>query len=314
MIRQKSGRGCDDTSKVHRIGLTACLNDFLLSLPDLYTDILTNYSNSIYYMAIPTIIAAYSLWFGDRRIGELIIASMTIAVPLANKIKYLIHQPRPWNLDPSIHHPAGSRAGGYSMPSGHAATLTSGYAPIMAICRKPAVWIACIFAIVSMCFVRMLLGVHTPLDVSFGVLISICVVIVLMRIMEYSRTGEKAFIIVSIGFLMVAAMVFTNYFIIDGNLTPSAGFNLMYTGFLFGFAIGRPAEHFLLRYEAPSVRKVVSIPIAVAGVVVLGAVEYYAMNVFSGWMTFACGVFYTLFLLFIAPWIISLVANAMKRN
>ena len=133
-------------------------------------------------------IAAYWCW--NKRAGEYMLSVGLAGTAVSHCLKNMFRVPRPWLLDEEfeIVETARARAAGYSFPSGH---TQMGIGVYGAIAMKAKNRVARIISIV-LCFIvpfsRMLLGVHTPLDIIVAAFISV----VFLFSLRNSFTGEPA--------------------------------------------------------------------------------------------------------------------------
>ncbi|SKA69458.1 undecaprenyl-diphosphatase [Eubacterium uniforme] len=115
------------------------------------------------------------VWCVDKKLGYRLIFGFYISAILVWSIKIICRVPRPWVRSKNIKpvKSALSDATGYSFPSGHTQSASSFYGTFAYVARKNITKILLILLIIGVAFSRMYLGVHTPLDVSMGFLISI---------------------------------------------------------------------------------------------------------------------------------------------
>lgn len=131
-------------------------------------------------------ITAYWCW--NKRAGEYMLAVGLAGTAVGNCLKNVFQVPRPWLLDEEfrIVETARSRANGYSFPSGHTQMGVGIYGSLAVKTKNRTVRILAILLCFIIPFSRMLLGVHTPLDIGVAALISVVLVFVLRN----SFTGE----------------------------------------------------------------------------------------------------------------------------
>jgi len=106
--------------------------------------------------ALPILLTAASVWTADLA---------------ALAIKGLVQRPRPSVTVPEAHPLMG--AGGYSMPSGHAATAFAGAVALAYLCPRGAPWFFVLA--VAVAFSRVYVGVHYPGDVLAGAALGVAV-------------------------------------------------------------------------------------------------------------------------------------------
>ena len=101
-------------------------------------------------------------------------------------LKIVCRVPRPWVMDENftIVEKARAGAGGYSFPSGHSQNAVSTFGGIALWTKQRAVRVIGIVLAALICFSRMYLGVHTPLDVGVGALCALVLIFALYPLMK----------------------------------------------------------------------------------------------------------------------------------
>ena len=148
-------------------------------------------------------VTAYWCW--DKRAGEYMLSVGLAGTAVGHCLKNLFRGPRPWLLDeefPIVEH-ARARATGYSFPSAHTQMGVGVYGSLAMKTRNRAVKIIAVILCFIIPFSRMLLGVHTPLDIAVAALISLIFIFVL----RHSFTGEPAQARRTYAFLLVIGFV-----------------------------------------------------------------------------------------------------------
>ena len=131
------------------------------------------------------VVALAVFWCVSKRKGYYILAVGFFGTLLSQFMKLMFRIPRPWVQDPkfTIVESARAGAGGYSFPSGHAQSAAGTFGAIACYTKKAWLRWGLIALTLLVCFSRMYLGVHTPLDVGVGFAISAVLVFVLYPIM-----------------------------------------------------------------------------------------------------------------------------------
>jgi len=118
-----------------------------------------------------------------REEGTAILLSLVLSAIIAVLIlKKIINEPRPCDVDTSVILLV-KRPYGQSLPSGHAAVTAAG-ATIFFIYKNKFRWLALLFTIV-MCYTRMYLFVHYPLDVVTGLIVGVLSAFLAMYLLKY---------------------------------------------------------------------------------------------------------------------------------
>ena len=157
-------------------------------------------------------LGAAILWLASPRIGYRAFFGTLAADILCDAIKALARVPRPWILDPTLApvHSASATITSYSFPSGHATAFTAFVLILAAALPAPHRRRALVAAIVLsllMAFSRLYLGVHTPADVSVGLLIAAAAAWLTTRFAPRIETSPRARTIASISLLLAVAVL-----------------------------------------------------------------------------------------------------------
>ena len=101
-------------------------------------------------------------------------------------LKILCRVPRPWVVDEQFTIVESARAGatGYSFPSGHSQNAVATFGGIALWTKRRIVRAVAAALAVLVCFSRLYLGVHTPLDVGVGALCALVLIVVLRPFMK----------------------------------------------------------------------------------------------------------------------------------
>lgn len=128
-------------------------------------------------------------WVFGARIGYRVGFALSAGDLLTGALKSTFCVPRPWVRDPSIWPVADAQWGafGYSFPSGHAANTALLWGGLAAAARRWWLWMPALAWIGLMAASRMVLGVHTPVDVAGALLLAIPVVWAMGWIYDWSE-------------------------------------------------------------------------------------------------------------------------------
>lgn len=155
---------------------------------DLLQTLAMNIGSEIFLM----IFICFLYWTYRKDIAYRIGFTYFFSCLLVQGLKITFRIPRPWQLDPQFTAlpEAVPSATGYSFPSGHSQTATAIFGGLIPIVKKSWVRILCVLLFLLVGWSRMYAGVHTPLDVSVGILSTL--VIVFLLAIYYRKTGTKA--------------------------------------------------------------------------------------------------------------------------
>ncbi len=126
-------------------------------------------------------------------------------------LKIAFRIPRPWVLDTSFQPVEGAKttATGYSFPSGHSQGSAAVFGSAGLHFKKPWVKIACFVIFPMVALSRMYLGVHTPLDVSVGLLSGFVFAVIAQLLFKGALTPKQNFAVAAVlAFISAAAAVY----------------------------------------------------------------------------------------------------------
>ncbi len=186
---------------------------FLQFLRELCNGVFNNFflSCSFYGETVSTIlIMAAFYWCIDKKLGEFLLISFCGTSIVASFLKNLVCMYRPWILDSRIHsvEAALPAAGGYSFPSGHTMNATSLFGGII-LRTKYSKTLKVILAVCIMliAFSRLYLGVHSVLDVGFGLLFAVIVLIIFNKLFDKLDENPNLDIIISVVGLIIMILL-----------------------------------------------------------------------------------------------------------
>lgn len=137
------------------------------------------------------IIGMVILWCFSRKQGYRFLYIGINGTFINQLLKAIFLIPRPWIKDPefTIVESAREGASGYSFPSGHTQSSTMTFTFVAALIKKTWVRVLCIIMMLLVGFSRMYLGVHTPLDVSIGLIAGVAIVYGMLWL--YKKTDKS---------------------------------------------------------------------------------------------------------------------------
>ena len=123
-------------------------------------------------------------WCISKPCGYYVLSMGFLGTTINQFVKILCRVPRPWVQDPNftIVESARADAGGYSFPSGHTQNVFAAFGAPARYLKKAAVVIPCVIIILLTALSRMYLGVHTPYDVGFSILLGLILLFLLYPI------------------------------------------------------------------------------------------------------------------------------------
>ncbi len=154
-------------------------------------------------------------WVFGARLAYRVGFALSAGDLLTGVLKSTFCVPRPWVQDPSILPAKGAQWGafGYSFPSGHAANTALLWGGLAAAVRRWWLWIPALVWIGLMAASRIVLGVHTPVDVAGSLLLAIPMVWGMGRIYDWTERNPSRAWLVLAGAVLVAgaAWVFVRF-------------------------------------------------------------------------------------------------------
>jgi hypothetical protein len=127
------------------------------------------------------VLALIVFWCVDKRRGYYVLAVGFLGTITSQFMKICCRVPRPWYQDENftILEQAREGAGGYSFPSGHTQSSIGTFGGIAVTSKSIFIRALCLAACILVPFSRMYVGVHTPLDVAVGAVISVVILLVM---------------------------------------------------------------------------------------------------------------------------------------
>ncbi len=188
--------------------------EFLKLLESIRNPFLDKFFSIITHLGSETFLIIFGLvffWCIDKKRGYYILSIGFIGTIICQFLKIFFRIERPWVRDTEFKplKSAIADAGGYSFPSGHSQSSVGVFGAIARSDKNIIIRIISIAICVLVPFSRLYLGVHTPLDVAVGVLISLVLVFALYPIID--RAMQKPAIMRFV--LLLAVFLSLGYFI-----------------------------------------------------------------------------------------------------
>jgi len=258
-------------------GLREAMPDILIRIINAIADIPAG--------LLPTIIMAIIYWDFDKKAGTRLLGAYTSGTAMNGLLKVSATVYRPWIRDSRLYVApvAESAATGYSFPSGHSTSAGSFYGGIADNYGKKAKWITplCVVLMIFTIFARMLLGAHTPQDVTVGLALGILMVFLSGKILDYADRGDKELRNVFIG-IAVFAVLLVIYTVLKpypmdvdsaGNLLADPKRMMKDTidaaGIYFGFGLGYFFERKCVGFDVAGDKKTKILRVIVGLVIVI---------------------------------------------
>ena len=242
-----------------------CFQDLRMDFPFL-EDLFGVFSSKLFYIVLPLMVALFFYWLYDRRKGEVLALGFISAMSFAMVSKGIIHQPRPWELDPGIECVPGANPNGYSCPSGHTTAMVSAIIPSAVMVRRKLLSILLLIIAVMVVIGRLVMCAHTPLDIIVGIAVGAVGIVIAWKAVDLSERSERNDMIVAIVYAMFFTIIFAASFVtVDDNSDV-----FQYMGFVYGLIAARYLEHRYIGFEPMPMRREGMLVVYVFGMLVCG--------------------------------------------
>ncbi len=169
-------------------GFLVWLQQYRAMVPDSINQLMSQASSLTYYALIIVVVAAILWWKGGKK-SEYAVVAFAIAHAIYLVLCLTLDVPRPWELDPNVI--PMSRSPGLSCPSGHMAIVTSVFGALAYIMRKKIVTVLSVIIIAFVGIQRMYVGVHTPIDILFGVAVGLAALVIAVYMLDWAGDDRK---------------------------------------------------------------------------------------------------------------------------
>ena len=176
------------------------LNEFML--------LITEFGGEIAFL----VTAIIFFWCVDKRQGYYIMSVGFLGTITSQFMKLVFRIPRPWVTEPGIAMEAAvGDAGGYSFPSGHSQSAVGTFGGLALTSKNKALRCICIIIAVFVPISRMYVGVHTPLDVLIGSLISVVFIFAVQPLVYSEKRMAMPFLMGFMLFLSILHLCFVMF-------------------------------------------------------------------------------------------------------
>ena len=304
--------------------------DYLLWLQSIRSDVLNDVLMTVTdFITSPVMYLAMALlyWCFNKRAAYYIAMNISFGSMVNQALKNTFCVYRPWIKNPDIKPvpKAFETATGYSFPSGHTQIASSEFLSV-AVWQKNRKWLVCVcvFMTLLVMFTRNYLGVHTLQDVFASLAVSVAVLFVTKKILEWAD-GKKNRDLIVFGIGMAVCTAFLVYatvkpyptdFTPDGKLLvdPKEMITDCYSaaGCVYGFLIGWICERRFVNFKTDVSKKskiiravVGSVILLIIATVVKDALQ--AIHIWWGELAFFAIAF--IYILFLFP----LIFNRLEK-
>ena len=193
-------------------------------------------------------------WCINKSLGYYMAFCDTYGLVINQFLKGIFKVARPWMRDSTLKtvEAAKPAATGYSFPSGHTANSVVLFGSLSTGVKKFAVKTVFWLLAAAVAFSRLYLGVHSPADVFFSIIISIVLLILINRLMKLSDKSAFAdTLLVILPILLGLGLVIYCNSTSDGSQLALHGIKNAYTvlGISIGLAVSRIAERKFINFD-----------------------------------------------------------------
>ncbi len=145
-------------------------------------------------------------WCINKSLGYYMIYTSCFGMGINQFLKGIFKVPRPWVKDKNftIVESARAAATGYSFPSGHTANAAAMFGSLSTAVRKKRVKALLWAAIALIAFSRLYLGVHSPADVAFSLVITVLLLAVMHFVLKAAQSRPVIFTLLNTALALLA--------------------------------------------------------------------------------------------------------------
>lgn len=260
--------------------------DILRLLSEFRTPVLDKICLAITYLGSGVfflVLVCLLFWCVDKKLAYKLVFVSVVSSIFVQTIKIIAKVPRPWVLDKSFQPAdiAKPTATGYSFPSGHSAQATATSITLATATTNVLIKAILYIVMVSIIFSRMYLGVHTPLDVSVGFIISLIVALLINYYANNYELSDKTITIFKIFIILavIASFSYTLYLWIISTDVSTKDLKDVSTicGLSLGTIIGHTIETKYIKFNEKAASLPIQILKYIIGVTVL-AIFHLTVN------------------------------------
>ena len=160
-------------------------------------------------ISIPTIVIALIYWCVNSKFGIYLLWNWSLGSFFCQFLKSCACVYRPWVLDTRIQpvEEAMKMAGGYSFPSGHTQTAVSVWGGLAVLYKNKILRAFLILLILLIGFSINYFVVHTTQDVIVSIVVSVVLLFLVKKIMDWVEKGKNRDIVVYVSVLIMSLLL-----------------------------------------------------------------------------------------------------------
>jgi len=158
---------------------------------------------------VAIVILCAIFWCISKRVAYAIGITYFLSGLTVQGAKICFRIERPWIADPSLNpvNSALEHATGYSFPSGHTQSATALFGALGAQVKQKAAKTVFFLLVLLVAFSRLYLGVHTPLDVTVSLLVSLLLILLAVKVIQNGTLNKKRELVIALSMILFAAAV-----------------------------------------------------------------------------------------------------------
>ncbi len=222
---------------------------------------LTTFFSAITYFGDATfllIVLCIVFWSINKNLAYKLAYTFVISGIIVQALKIVLRIDRPFIINESLQpvSTALKSATGYSFPSGHTQAATALYGSLFLVSERKSLKFLFLSLVFLIGFSRIYLGVHTPIDVVFSILITAFILFVISYYFnnyslyhEHIKIIALAFSLLPL-FLLAMTLIYIDWNVID---TKSGIDTIKISATALGFLIGWYIENTYVKFNETSV-------------------------------------------------------------
>jgi undecaprenyl-diphosphatase len=250
---------------------------FLESIRSPFLDVVLGFITRFGEETIAIVVLCAIYWCISKKTAYIIGIAYFISGLTVQGMKICFRIDRPWVIDPGLNPvpSALSHATGYSFPSGHTQSATALLGSLGMRLKPAYLKTICFLLVLLVAFSRMYLGVHTLLDVSVSLMLTLLIILLTVRILGGGPADKKRDLILAVFMVLYAITVIITAFVLfnGGKIEQSYVSDcLKAAGAGIGYAVGMYIERTYIDFQVKAKNlflQIVKFVLGLAGVLII---------------------------------------------